>query len=884
MKLIKKVLTFSGIGATLILASCANEAPWSANDKVDGKISLSLQADSKIEMGTRADNQSPLVPNPMEFSISLKSTDGSYNQTWKTLGAFNSEEGFPMGSYHISASFGDMDTEGFDKPYFYGESSVTVLKGEESPVSITATLANAMISIRYTDEFSKFFPGYSGIVTTEGHDPVVFVQNESRPAYISVGKANLKLTLTNSSNNTVTVSPASFNVEPRKHYIVTFGVEGNTNIGDATLSIEWSENVVSEEREIPLSEELFTTDPPSVTLEGFNQTSILFEGIEYEGINPEFHVVALGGLDEAILKLSTSDNGQLPISFNEIDLMKADNSSNLLLKNAGIEISGLSDKSVKFAVLNFKEYVKKLTPGTYKATLEVSDLLGRPCEVPGEFNISIKGVEYRFLSYVKPAFLDNEIEVIVETNCEDLKDQLVFKTSNSLGNYVDVKSAQLISETKPESPVATLDYAYTFKLTLDNPIDDCVYSVQTQASNKTPHALNIDVIMPQFNVDIDAFAKKVKIRPAFGTSTETIEILLNYGSLIEEDKMLVEDLKSIYENGMFIVEGLTHEKNYDYTLNIGRSVYEGYKGNVSFTTEKAREIPNGGFENEGQVYSGTLNQGGTYTVTLLPVPRQNTASYSFFEPEGWATTNNKTMNGKTTVTTADNTWFVQPSVFNSNLSYTSINDGNGVAGDGNSTPVSYSNLAAHSGNVAMAVRNVAWDSNYSKISQDTHLGATYENYFSRNVPTLQFKSVGKLFLGSYSYNSGNEKYDLGISFESRPSRLTGYYIYTPDSGDTSDKGKVTVIVYHNEEILAEESKNLEACLNYLPFDIDLNYKDSDFGKKATKVCVLVESSQYGSMTDMSSETNNLRVTTYNSRFESYQHGSTLLVDDFVFEY
>ena len=892
MKLLTFGRTITGIlsGLCLLMASCADESPWGSQDGADGRINLNLVADSSVSDGTRADDTtSPLVPNTAEFSITLKSTDGAYSNTWNSLSAFNKEDGFPMGSYLISASFGNMDQEGFKNPYFYGESKVNVAVGQSSDATIVATLANAMVSLRYTDEFSDFFPGgFSGIVQTEGHDPIPFVQSETRPAYISVGNVDLKLSLTDESGNTVVVNPASFVAEPKKHYIVKFGVDGNTDVGRGILTVEWSEEVISETHKIYLTEELFTSPDPEITVAGYDTAGVnIMESLEYEDLNPEFHVFAFGGLAKASLHLGVPENSSIPESIRNIDLVSADIVSQTTLKSLGIDCAGFNDGKSEMAVINFKEFIKNLAPGYYTVSLDVKDSLGREfaMEDAAVLKINVEGLQYEFVGCSEPDFMSNEIVVTVATNSESAKDQFKFRSyiSGIVGQEFEDVTATLLEQPQEATKETSLPYKYSYKLTT-GAIDDWKWKVRTNIGQKVAHEVDVKVNMPEFTIETDAFAKWMRFRLKEDTDEKIVNWLTTIGKITDGNNDITSLVKFNSETKLFeISEGIVPGQTYNYSFYLGKTlVYERYKNNLTFKAEEAVEVPNGDFETQGQLYSGTLNQGGRWTATLLPVYRQNTATYSFNDPAGWATTNIKTMNGKTNLTTNDNTWFVQPSVFNSNLSYISNNVGNGAGGAGSETPASFSGFYSHSGNIAMVIRNVAWDSNYSSIADDMKT-TTSGGYYNRNDPTLAFKSVGKMFLGTYTFSSGIEEYKLGIPFNSRPSLLKGWYIYTPDKNDKADKGKVTVLVYNNEEIIASGTTDLEECINYLEFSIPLTYKDSDFGKNANKISILVEASQYGSL-DMNDETAKINVSIYNSRYESYKHGATLIVDDFEFEY
>ena len=808
MKLITRTLSILSLGGGMILSSCANEAPWSSGDKPDGKINLHLEADGDVKQGTRADDVSALVPNIMEFSIGLKSTDGSYNETWKTLEAFNKEEGFPMGSYHISATFGDLETEGFTSPYFYGESSVSVIKGEESPVSITATLANAMLSIRYSEDFGKFFRGYSAISTTDGHDPLVFVQNEGRPAYITPGEVNIKLTLTNEANQTVTVSPASFNAEPRKHYIVTFGVDGNIDREGAFLTIEWSEEVISEERTITLSEELFSSPAPSLTLEGYEKApDSMFEGVEYEGVNPEFHVIAFGGLTKATLKIQTVD-GILPACGSEVELLNADETSQATLEASGIDCAGFFKNVSEMGVVNLKEMLKRLSPGSYTVTLNIEDSYGRTPETaePVEMKVKITGLEYKFLTYTKPDFMSEEIVVVVEANTELVKDQLMFRAWDTNGNFRDVE-AQLMEVALPQGVNSTLGNAYTYKLSTE-PISNWAWKVQTLMPNKKAHELDIDVNMPQFTIETDAFARKVRFRVKDEDNANVKEWILKSGKIYKGDQEITSSVSLDESIGIFeITDGIESDQTYnDYSVGLGWTLYDGYKGNMPFTTEEEQQIPNSNFSETALTVNFTnINVNGKFIVKFIfSDSYQITSDIVRYEPIGWSSLNDLTCYSNST---NQNTWYMVPSTYVEN---------------------------------GIVVINSVGYSHNGRALKDTDAGGTFNTtYYCTDTPseTELEKKSGELFLGDYSFDSMGEKPKYGINFESRPLGLSFDYSYQPIGEET---GSVEIsIIDENGNIISKADKLLNSTANFVTQNLTM--EDYAFAKKASIIKLVFRS-------------------------------------------
>lgn len=225
------------------------------------------------------------------------------------------------------------------------------------------------------------------------------------------------------------------------------------------------------------------------------------------------------------------------------------------------------------------------------------------------------------------------------------------------------------------------------------------------------------------------------------------------------------------------------------------------------------------------------------------------------EPTYWTSVNKKTCNESANNI---NTWFIQPSTFNS--------------------------TNAQNGSNAIAIRNTAWDLNGTTPADFTQTWGTLEgDIYNHNEPSvISNRSAGKMFLGSYSFLNNIETYKEGIAFHSRPSLLKGYYIYSNDNQDTNETGTITLSLYSGENIVAEGHCSLSNNGNdYAQFSIPITY--NDISKKATILCIMIASSNHASY-DQSDENILIKTTNYNSKDESCSRGAQLTIDNLTFTY
>ena len=200
MKLLKHGIMLTALALTV--ASCADEGTF-IDGEGQGTLRLQLRASADVATAspTRADEPVLTAPDVSSFAVRLSKSDNSYQKTWNSVDEFNAEETFRTGSYSLEAYVGDIDTEGFDAPYFYGAAQVSVLEAKTTEATLTASLANSMVSIDYTEGFKKYFRDYSARVHSAGHSYIDFAADETRPAFIAPGEVDLTVNLTNPQGN-----------------------------------------------------------------------------------------------------------------------------------------------------------------------------------------------------------------------------------------------------------------------------------------------------------------------------------------------------------------------------------------------------------------------------------------------------------------------------------------------------------------------------------------------------------------------------------------------------------------------------------------------------------------------------------------------------------
>ena len=846
----------------------------------NGRIVSSLSADNSVTESTavsRAAGSSAMEPALDSFALKIEKEDGSFSKTWDPVSSFDPMTNFATGSYNVSASFGALETEGFDCPYYYGETKVTVYDSETAEANIVATLANTMVSVHYTEAFKKYFSSYSTVIHSNGGAYVEFVQDESRIAYVRPGEISMELDLTKTTGKNFKLNPASIpGAKPRTHYKINFDVNGGA-VGDAKLVITFDETTVTEPVEINLSDDLINAPAPTVTAGGFDPAAGLqvMEG-EVPANTVKMNLIAMAGFKE--VTLTTVSDYLIGEGWPaEVDLVNATSVHKAVFERMGFDASSLWKNLDKMAVLDFNNLVSKIRPtgasSEHSFTVKVVDKFTKTSEAV-TLKLTVTKVNLTLSNPRGLALGGTEMTIDAAYNGKNFASNVKFVATDHYGKLIECPVKKTVDNGDGTYTVTLTVPASNEPLKIKAVYKDICESAPVTANRQEPQytiAVNeVDVWPNNATFSFDAIGLDVKML------TDYAVVYVKEGAgQYSKTASVVKDANQ----GRITVKGLKPGTQYGVKVAMSDVAEPAFSNEITFTTEAAAAVPNGDFETIAQtVQMSNMNMSGRWSPTIAAPYYQNTTSFTVSEPEGWASVNAKTCNNNAK---NKNTWFVIPSTYATNLVWTGTCPGIAVFGGGGSeTPATYRNLKAQNGTHAMVVRNVAWDENGTDPVEDKSRGGS-GNYFSRNVPTIANRSAGKLFLGSYSYESGVETYTEGAAFTSRPSALKGFYMYKNDSHDTAESGMVTVSILSGETVIATGSASLRAAADYTEFNVPLTYSNKTM--KATTLKIMIASSDHASAVQ-SEETAAIKTSNFVAKYESSSYGAQLTVDNLTFIY
>lgn len=852
-----------------IYASCSDENPW-GKDTGQGFISPRLQASAEVKGYSSTRSGDIEVPEASQFALKLEKSDGSYAKSWTSFTNFDTNATFKIGTYTMAASYGDIDDEGIGRPYFYGAAQFEIKENQTTDVSITASLANSMVSLIYTDAFKTYFSDWNGTLHSEGGAYITLPKEETRPIYVKPGNVSILLAITKQNGNAATFQPADFKALPRHHYRITFDVNGG-EVGEGKLVITFDETIEKEEVEIDLSDEIFTAPAPEVIAKGFEPGTPL-KMLEYtSGTDPlQFFIKAKSGVKEA--KLTLNSSATLPLG-KEFDICTLSDMQLHQLAEAGIKETGLSRNPGTMAQLDMTSLISSLPAGTHSFTLVVKDKLTKVND-PVTLTVTALPITIEIAKINPLAIGDTQAGMTINFNGSDLATGLSIEAIDDFGAWKECGIVRI----NPKTSARRTDDAFPLKqyeveFALPSSTRDIDYRLKY--AGKTAASGTITRGYPEYSVSIDPYSRKAVIYVHPQNESDKASVVKNIRVFAGSNELVITQRNE--SKGYVIASGLQPSATYELKTTLRTGASPAFNETVTITTEGAQGVPNGDFETlVEKINVSSMTQGGAYTRTLIGSSAHNTQSLIVSEPQHWATTNAKTFN---TSATNQNSWFVTPSVFNTSLYFQSKTHffSSGFGGD-TSTPQAYTWNPAQ-GNNAMVIRNVAYDPAGTDPAVEKKT-ATPTGYYNSKTPTINYKAVGKLFLGTYSYSNGSETYSEGVAFASRPASLSGQYRFTEGANATGEKGLVKIELLNGSDVIGTGQASLAPNADYGTFNVAITYNVAH--TKATSLRIMLASSEKTGT--IAYETANISTTPYASLFEQEARGSVLVVDNLTFNY
>lgn len=757
------------------LVSCAKDE---AQSSLKGRIDVRVNTDQSLSDEVSRAAGEVTEPDLNDFALTIASVDGEVSNSWDSFEKF--EPVFvEVGTYTVTASYGEAESEGFDALSYLGSTNVEVRKDETVEAAVTCTINKAKVSVSYTDDFKKYFSSYSAYVSSSKGNKVTYAADETRGAYFVPGDLGLFLEVTRQGiSQKITLNPKNFTAEVKHEYRLTMDVDAST----ASLKIVFNDNPASEQNvSINISDEALNAAPPVFTPYGFESGTPL-KVLEGETVSDklEAYLNAPAGLTACEL-ITTSEALKAQGWPEKVDLMKLTAEQSQKLTELGLSTRGLGANHDKIALIDFRKVLSHLycvTDGddTHVFTLKATDALTKVSDLV----LNVTTLNNGFAITLPESVPYGVNTMTVSLNLEGNPSQVTFW-------YMFMNAWQEFTADQVDIQPGAEDNKYTVTLTYPMPLNYTDTNVKFKADCGNKHfegEVRVDdpeLTLSLKNGDADVWAKHVDLQVTSNIEDGWVPTSENVRFQSWENGTW-KDLPFSYNSTEFIVTNL--ESNMDYTLRvIDKDDDTRTSTFVEVHTEAELSVPNGDMED----WYCTKPKNDNWEVWYV---------YNEGEQPVW-----DTMNLLTTSTTG---------------SYRYNSNSGTIRTEGKTS------------GYAARIRAVGWGNG---------------NTAAGTISVCQNATVGELYIGHYDSNTQKAVYDgieftsrpKSLNFDYKYTPGKGGDQYYAEIVILNKQGETVTEIGHGL------SRNGNSVGEWSPMTIDIEYTDEGKKMKATHMYIVFKS-------------------------------------------
>ena len=570
--------------ASLVLGFSACSDTFDPTSDQDGRLVLDVNVDHGVAAPESARKNAPsraasvIEITANDLRLALRSTSGDFAQSWENLSAFDPAINFPVGNYVFEASYGTKGQEGFDMPYYFGSTQLSIRENQTTPVSVTASLANAMVSVVYTDAFKGYFSKYTTDLQTAS-GTVGFAADETRAAYVNAGHIEVFANVTKPNGINAKLSAISFQAEPRHHYVVTLDVEA----GSGTLNITFNSDTVTEEIDIDVTDDVLAAPAPTLSAEGFTAGEAITV-VEGSSLADKVRMIATAYGEIATGVLTTNSDALYAKRWPAtVDFNTADAPTLAVLGNCGLKQVGFTGVKSQMAMLDFSEVIPTLTydessDNTSTFTLVAKDKYAKVSE-PLTLTIVVEKLQVEVVS-TEPLFAgSDELSFTVAYNGSNIESSLNVELANARGTWDNAAIKKIEPAESSKARSSLTNYNVTIAVPSTGNITFRCKSGSITTAVTTAERIGVSV------ADANVFATSATATFANGNSSNIEFYLAQSGG--EFQKISPEVSGNVAR-----LSGLKAATNYSLKLKVNGT----FTPEASFTTEAATQLPNGDME------------------------------------------------------------------------------------------------------------------------------------------------------------------------------------------------------------------------------------------------------------------------------------------------
>lgn len=557
-----------------------------------GYLAVRVAADNEVvSAASRAEGDG--IPDVGDFSLSIAKENGELVSKWDKFSDYDAEATVvPVGTYTVSASYGDATTEGFDGLSYAGSTTANVAEGETTDVTIDCTINKARVSISYTDAFKSYFTSYSAYVSSSRGNKIDYTADETRAAYFTPGNLDVYLNVTRPGvSGSVALKVKTLAAEVKHEYRLTMDVDAGTS----TLNIIFNDDPESTQNvEFNISDAALNAPAPTIVAHGFTSGEAMevVEGGSVEG-TLQAYLNAPSGL--AGCELVTSSAALKAQGWPEkVDLMALSAEDQQKLTELGLVMKGLGSTHDKIATVEFQNVVPYLYctgdgNEEHSFTLTATDVYGKTTETPLVLNVTSRNNGFAVTLPESVPYGSNTMSFTMNLEGDASKVTFYYFAYGAEQSF----NAENVS-------ISSEGTTHTVTLTYPDPLIDTESDVKFKAqygSKTIEKAFKVEdpeLTLSLKNGDADVWAKHVNFQVSSNTDDGWVasadNVIIQY-----MDNKIWKNVSFTYSTTGYEVTGLSSGQSYTFRV-IGKDDQTKTSAFVDITTESELSVPNAEME------------------------------------------------------------------------------------------------------------------------------------------------------------------------------------------------------------------------------------------------------------------------------------------------
>ena len=235
----KQLLFGCSLAVALLAGACQKEETRLSMEEGCGLLQLKAEASNEVKSGSTVDFT---VPEVSDFSLRIEGEE--YDQRWEKFSDFiSAENSLAAGAYTASIAWGDPSQEGLNKPAYVGSTPFTIQPQRVTEATITARLANALVTVSFTENFLAYFHDAEITLTTEAGNNFLFDAITLQTVFIAPGSFSLEGKAFKQNGTQVDFPKRQLTAQAQYRYTYTYDM---STAGAATITIRLDDHVVEE--------------------------------------------------------------------------------------------------------------------------------------------------------------------------------------------------------------------------------------------------------------------------------------------------------------------------------------------------------------------------------------------------------------------------------------------------------------------------------------------------------------------------------------------------------------------------------------------------------------------------------------------------------------